>query len=175
MEGTHRPRDGPMVAATSGGRSLELYVRSLSPADDPAIAHAHRVRDLASSAPYDGASITVWGSEVGLSTTAFRTPEGKCILDRIGEFRSWAADRNLTMLPFFETRAVTAPETGESHAALRLPVACLAEYEDEELVHVTPYHNGTAACTVADRLDRLEGETRDDRQPATDEARTVTH
>lgn len=176
-----------MVAATPGGRSLELYVRSLTSGDDPARAHARRVRDLASSRHYDDAAITVWGSEIGLSTTAFRTPEGKTILDRIGEFRAWADGRDRTMLPFFETRAVRAPVTGETHTALRLPVSCLAEYADGELVHVAPSHDGQAAHTVEDRLARLEARIADDRPPERDRslegdrasdserARTVTH
>lgn len=163
-----------MVAPTPGGRVLELYVRTLTAGDDPAPAHARRVRDLAATARYDAAAITVWGSEVGLSTTALRTPEGKCLLDRIGEFRAWAAARDLTMRPFFETRTVRAPDTGESQAALGLPVACLAEYEDDELIHVAPYHDGTATCTVADRLARLDVAVREDCPPARG-ARTVTN
>lgn len=169
-----------MVAATPGGRSLELYVRSLSPGDESTRAHARRVRDLASSARVDDATVTEWGSEIGLSTTAFRTPEGKAILDRIGQFRAWAAGRDRTMLPFFEARAVRAPVTGETHTALRLPASCLAEYADGQLVHVAPCRDGTAVHTVEARLDRLEASP-DDRSPDRDHApdagraQTVTH
>lgn len=161
-----------MVAATPGGRRLELYIRSLSPNDGATVEHAERVRDLAASERYDEAAITVWGTEVGLSTTAIRTASGKCVLDRIASFRAWADERNLTMDPFFETRTVTAPVTGESHATLGLPVSCLAEYEDGELVHAVPYHDGTVSWTVADRLDQLEAACED--VPASDDARTVT-
>lgn len=145
-----------MTEGTSDGRSLELYVRSLTPADGPATDHARRVRDLAGSGRISEASVSVWGSEVGLATTAFRTPAGKWILDRVATFRSWADERELTMVPFFESRTGRSSVTGESYTALRLPVTCLAEYEDGELVHVAPHYDGTVACTVGDRLRRLE-------------------
>lgn len=157
-----------MVAATPGGRSLALYVHSLAPGDDRARGHARRVRELAATARVDDATVTVWGTEVGLSTTAFRTPEGKAILDRLGEFRAWATDQGGSMLPFFETRTVRAPVTGETHTALRLPRSCLAEYADGELVHVAPFSDGSTAHTVEDRLAHLETLAGEDRPPERD-------
>jgi hypothetical protein len=145
-----------MVSGTSDGRTLELFVRSLASGEDSGPAHAQRVRALAAAGDVREASITVWGEEVGLSTTAIRTPMGKAILDDVAALRSWVDERDVTMVPFFESRQVTADVTGEAYTALRLPVSCLAEYVDGELVHVAPHTDGTSVCTVDDRLQRLE-------------------
>lgn len=156
-----------MVTGTPDRRRLELYVRSLSAADTPAEDHARRVRALASDGHVAEGAVLVWGQEVGLSTTAFRTRIGKCILDRIGTFRAWAAERDASMEPFFTSRTVTGRVTGESYAALRLPVTCLAEYVGDDLVHVAPHRDASRTVTVADRLRELE-------PPATEE-RPIEH
>jgi hypothetical protein len=146
-----------MASGTPDERRLELYVRSLSSGATPAADHAERVRALAAADRVADAEVLVWGEEVGLSTTAFRTRVGKAILDRVAAFRAWADDRGATMAAFFETRSVTGTVTGESYASIRLPVACLAEYADGDLVHVAPYQAGDGTCTVGDRLRYLEG------------------
>ena len=136
----------------TGDRRLELYVRSLSGGEPTASEHAQRVRTLAASGQVADATVLVWGEEVGLSTTAFRTRVGKCILDRVASFRAWAEERGGSMTPFFDARTVTGTVTGECYASLRLPVSCLAEYEAGDLVHVAPYRAGSTTCTVEDRL-----------------------
>ncbi|WP_135365000.1 HTH domain-containing protein [Halosimplex halophilum] len=145
-----------MVTASTQPRSVALFVRSLSPSASPAARHAEWVRALEAGGRVAEASVAVWGSEVELSARARRTPAGKCVLDRVAAFRAWADERGVSMAPFFDTRAVSASLTGEEYTALRLPVTCLAEYEDEELVHVAPYSTGEAICSVADRLRRLD-------------------
>jgi hypothetical protein len=134
-------------------------VRSLSAETAAGTDHARRVRELDRTGRVDAGTVVVWGDEVGLTTTAFRTRVGKCIVDRVAAFRGWAADRGGTMAPFFETRSVTGEITGESYTAVRLPVACLAEYENDDLVHVAPYRAGDADCTVGERLQYLEDRT----------------
>lgn len=155
-----------MPTGTPDERRLELYVRSLASGATPAADHADRVRALARDGRVADADVLVWGEEVGLSTTAFRTRVGKAILDRVAAFRAWADDRGATMEPFFETRSVTGTVTGESYTSIRLPVACLAEYADGELVHVAPYRAGDGTCSVGDRLRYLEGPAVDEALPA---------
>jgi hypothetical protein len=150
-----------MGSGTPDGRRLELFVRSLAPARGPAADHARRVRALATADRVAAADVYVWGEEVGLSTTAFRTPVGKCVLDRVAAFRGWAAERDATMEPFFEARDVRGTVTGESYATLRLPASCLAEYVAGDLVHVAPIRDGSRTVTVGDRLAALEAPTED--------------
>jgi len=146
-----------MVTAHSP-RRVELFVRSLSPAPtrSPVDEHLLRLRRLAADGTVTDLSVDVWGREVGLSTTAARTDAGSYVLDRVAEFKSWAQRRDVSLDPFFETRAVGAGLTGESHTALVLPVCCLAEYESGDLVHVAPYATETAVHAVSDRIRALE-------------------
>jgi hypothetical protein len=101
-------------------------------------------------------SVSVWGREVGLSTTAARTDAGEFVLDRVAAFREWADAHDVCVETFFETREVDSGLTGESYTALVLPVVCLAEYRDDEVHHVAPYTTGSAVHTVADRISALE-------------------
>jgi len=155
---------------TTDPRRVELFVRSLSPKTgrSPATAQLDRLRRLADEDVVD-LSVTVWGREVGLSTTAARTDAGEFVLDRVANFREWADDHDVCVEAFFETREVESGLTGESYTALVLPVACLAEYRDGELVHVAPYTTDSAVHTVSDRVTTLEAPDDDstpDERPA---------
>jgi len=137
-------------------RRVELFVRSLSPgARNPGTTHLPRLRRLADEGTLD-LSVSVWGREVGLSTTASRTDTGQYVLDRVAAFREWADASGVCVEPFFETREVESGLTGESYTALVLPATCLAEYREGELCHVAPYTSGSAVHTVADRVRLLE-------------------
>jgi len=148
------------MATDSSSRRVELFVRSLSPAPtrSPVDDHLRRLRTLAGGERVADLSVDVWGREVGLSTTAARTDAGERVLDRVAAFREWAGQRGVTLEPFFETREVGAGLTGEPHTALVLPVCCLAEYEDNDLVHVAPYATEMAVHSVSDRIRALERE-----------------
>lgn len=155
-------------------RRLELYVRSLSPdaTRTPVETQLERLRELESSTEDLTLSVTVWGREIGLSTTAARTDAGRHVLDRIGAFRHWAEGEDLSLDPFFEPREVRSSVTGENYTSLVLPVSCLAEYSDDELCHVAPYATSTAVCSVADRISTLESR-HETGAPATDEPATL--
>ena len=151
-------------------RRVELFVRSLSPQSgrSPGTTQLHRLRRLADEGVVD-LSVSVWGREVGLSTTAARTDAGEFVLDRVAAFREWADEHDVCVEAFFETREVDSGLTGESYTALVLPAACLAEYRDGGLVHVAPYTTDTAVHTVADRVSALEASAEDaapDERPA---------
>jgi len=144
---------------TTDPRRVELFVRSLSPRTgrSPPETQLDRLRRLAEEDTVD-LSVSVWGREVGLSTTAARTDAADFILDRVADFRDWSDTHDVCVETFFETREVESGLTGESHTALVLPVVCLAEYRDDELCHVAPYTTGTAVHTVADRISALESD-----------------
>ena len=148
-----------MVSTDS--RRVELFVRSLSPQSgrSPAVTQLEGLRALADEGAID-LSVSVWGREVGLSTTAARTDAGQFVLDRVAAFREWADARGVCVESFFETREVESELTGESYTALLLPMVCLAEYRDEKLRHVAPYTTDSAVHTVADRVTALEAAVR---------------
>lgn len=58
--------------------------------------------------------------------------------------------------PFFDSRVTTSRVTGEEYTTLRLPMVVMAEYEDGDVVHVTPHETDGSVRTVEDRSDRLE-------------------
>lgn len=143
---------------------VELFVRSLSPSEarNPVDSQLQRLRTLRTNEDVADLSVSVWGREVGLSSTAVRTDAGEFVLERVAAFREWADRRGVSLEPFFESREVRSELTGEEYATLVLPVSCMAEYEDGRLVHVAPHAADDAVCTVADRIDRLEERTRSD-------------
>ena len=148
---------------------VELFVRSLSPdaTRSPATEQLQRLRRLDQQGVVD-LTVSVWGREIGLSTTATRTDTGQYVLDRVAAFRDWADREGVSVEAFFETREVQSSFTGESYTALVLPTCCLAEYREEKLLHVAPYTTGDAVHSVADRLSRLE-----DRPPWAREGRRL--
>jgi len=139
---------------------VELFVRSLSPPAGrrPAQMQLSRLRRLDEAGVLD-LTVSVWGREVALSTTAARTDAGQSVLARVAEAREWADDRGLCVDPFFETREVASTLTGEAYTALVLPVACLLEYREGELRHVAPYTTDSAVHSVADRVRTLAEST----------------
>lgn len=75
---------------------------------------------------------------------------------RYEAFLEWADDRDVSMTPFFRTRAAYSRDTGERYEALVPPVICLAAYRDGELATVYPHVEDGTVRTVADGLASLE-------------------
>lgn len=143
--------------ARQPGSRIELNVRSLASRTDSGV--QERAVGLLERLHTRGEvrfSVRVWGERVGLSTTAVETTCGQDLLERVGAYRGWANRANVSLEPFFESRATTSRITGEEYTELRLPVLAMAEYEDDEVVYVTPHEDGGQVRSVADRLDRLE-------------------
>jgi hypothetical protein len=151
----------------NGEVTTELYVRSLCPTGGRGRQRAvvDRLRDLRDRGQIDELRVRVWGERIGLSTTAVRTEAGTALLDRIGAFRSWAAENGRQIEPFFETRETASEITGEEYTVLVLPTMVLAEYANEQLRHVAPCRitdanevsqAGTGRiCGIDDRLTSL--------------------
>lgn len=147
------------------GPTVELYVRSLSPA--AAGGRQERVVDrldrLTSAGHVEDFEIRVWGREVGVEGA---TAAAESVLDRVEAFRAWADARGAE-LPFRRRAVATPAASGE---ALRLPTMALAEYLEGEasapreralpgdLVSVAPREEDGALVTVRDRLDALASE-----------------
>ena len=143
------------MARSTRDVSVELFVRSLSPSDGPVARNVYRLRALESRDRIERGRVVVWGREIDLSQTVRTSAPGRFFLDRVATFRSWAADRDVTIEPFFGTREVHCSITGEEYATLTLPVCCLAEYHDGSLQHVVPHSDGRVSCGVEDRLATL--------------------
>ena len=95
----------------------------------------------------DGLTVSYWHR---LSTGA--TPRESAEIDTL---ERWAADNGCTLAPAFDRRAGRGD-------AVTLPLACVAYWEDDELVAVYPHAGTCGHCTVVDGLDRIEAALRSD-------------
>jgi hypothetical protein len=136
--------------------TVDLFVRSLSPVGARArpSATVDRLRTLVEAGRIDDYSVVVWGRAVDLSSDATEREREDIVLDRVAAFRSWAADRRVT-LDGFERQEVSTM-TGETHTVLTLPVMVLAESVGDELACVVPCTTDGGVLTVEDRLESLE-------------------
>jgi hypothetical protein len=163
-----------MATRTQHPRRVELYVRSLSfdGARNNQKQAIETLRCLAVDNDIDALTVTVWGTEISLSSTARETDTGAVVLDRLAEFKEWASDRDVSVAQFFETREVWSRVTGEEYTAVVLPTICMAEYHDDDLQYVTPNVDGENTTTVIDRITELEAEHETERARASkDESR----
>jgi len=67
----------------------------------------------------------------------------------------WATDNGCSLVPAFDRHDRHSAFTGDD-AVVTLPVACVAYFEDDDLVGVYPHAGPCGHCTVADGLDRIE-------------------
>jgi hypothetical protein len=147
-----------MTTSDTGGSTLELAVRTLSPRGcrDRQTEAVRRLNALADRGVVDDVSVTVWGDRVPTTTEEAETDHARSVLDAVDEYAGWAADHGLSVDPFFETREAHSAFTGESSTAMELPAMVLAEYRGGELYWVSPCVDGEETYTVGDRLSTLE-------------------
>lgn len=136
--------------------TVEVYVRSLSPAGAP---QQQALFDELDALSMDGAiaywTVHVVGKEV-CPDTATATDPGQFICERIQEFTAWAERNDVSFGPFFERRLVTSDITGEEYESMVIPTVTLAEFDDRDtLQFVAPSFDGNVHHTPATRLEAL--------------------
>lgn len=138
-------------------KTLELYVRSLSPPASTAQLDAvlDRLDDLEATDRIASYSVHVWGKQVR-PTTADQSTVSSDIHDRLTTFRAWAEREGMALAPSFRTKDVRLSFTDEAYTVVILPVMTLAEYVDDDLTFVAPCTDGETVYTVHDRLEALE-------------------
>jgi len=154
--------------------TVDLFVRSLSPVGaraEPSKA-IDRLDALVGTGRIERYSVYVTGDEVRLSSEVPVHERREFVLDRIAAFRSWAAERGVT-LDAFDRREVSTL-TGRRYTVLGLPVMALAESVGGDLGCVAPCSTDDRTVTVEDRLEALERDygghgPRDDREPHSEE------
>lgn len=136
--------------------TVEVYVRSLSPAGAP---QQQALFDHLDALSMDGAisywTVHVVGKEV-CPDTATTTSPGRFICERIREFRAWAERNDMSLGSFFERRPVTSEITGEEYESMVIPTVTLAEFDEQDaLQFVAPSFDGNNHHTPASRLEAL--------------------
>lgn len=134
------------------GVSVELIIRSGTPSRGTIA----RARQLAATKVFDRVEVTPCAEEIGLSSTASRASAGRGLLEEFATSKRWAAKRGVLLEPFFDTREIMSPVTGEVYAALIPPARLMIERSDGEVSHVTPHRHDLGTKTVNDRLTELE-------------------
>jgi hypothetical protein len=143
---------------TGTDKHIELYVRSLLPdgAHGRLEAVIERLERLDAEDEVEDFSVIVWGKQVARDSAAAHTEEGRFILNRVAEFKQWALSSTVSLESFYQQGTVENETSAQSRETITLPVMGLAEYEDDELVHVAPCTRGETVHTIQDRLGRIE-------------------
>lgn len=131
---------------------MELIIRSGTPSRGTIA----RTRQLTATNVIDRVEVTPCAEEIGLSSTAGRAGSGQGILERFASGKRWAARTGVLLEPFFDTREIMSPVTGEVYAALIPPDRLMIERSDGEVCYVTPHRHDLGTKTVNDRLTELE-------------------
>lgn len=149
-----------MTAREDGsGPTVELYVRSLYASG----AHERQREVMDTLERLDDAgdvaefSVVVCGEAI--TTDASRTEWGASLLRDISAFEAWAAEEGVSLASFYRTRTVERPVTDTEATVISLPTMGLAEYDDGELVQVTPCTDGGTVKRVEDHLAELAATT----------------
>ncbi len=133
---------------------VELYVRSLAPADTRQTQEnvVGRLQSLDARDNIRGFELALCGDCVCPTLNTATTDVGSRLLDRYDRFQQWAdaTDRELTG---FEQRETESLLTGTTVTGVVFPRLTLAEYRDGELTFVAPSANGTEQMSVIDRIE----------------------
>jgi hypothetical protein len=141
-------------SGTTGGgdeRSgeLRLVLRVRPPVAGPTTTVINRLGRLRAEGVVGAFDIEYWPDEVSL--TGDGHPEVVATFER---YEAWADEHGVSLRPAFDVRSVS-PLIGERRELLRLPMACLAVHEDDDLVGVFPCTDGDDTWTVTDCLEAI--------------------
>lgn len=151
---------------STGHLRVEVWMRDLTPPpEDPRRSILARLRDLEAAGRVDAVSVNVWGRSVLAPENGHPEGDGP-VRKRIAEFRRWADRNDHSLEPAFRRGERSTMLSADRDAVIRLPLQCLAVYEDDRLVGVFPCSSDGGTRTVADCVARLEtGELLDDPAP----------
>jgi hypothetical protein len=145
-----------------GSVRVEVWMRDHAPpVGDPRRTVLSRLRELEAAGVVNDIAVRIWGKSVPVSpddTAAAASP----VHDRITEFQRWAERNGHSLEPGFSRHEQSTLVSGESSEILRLPIRCLAVYEDDHLVGVFPCTVDRGTTTVADCLSRLHPDEHSD-------------
>lgn len=148
------PGDSQHMSETSDGapRRIDLCLRAAGP---EAWNHQQRIVDrlevLDDRGEIDGYRIQTWGKVASPTGPLSDTRFHRAAVGTVREFESWADERGDVELPF-SREEFDCEVTDQHHRVIRLPLVCLAVYEDGELVGVYPRTEDGTTYRVRDAL-----------------------
>lgn len=149
-----------MYANVGGGRTVELYVRSLASreAHERQEGVIERLRDLDERGAIDGFDVVVWGRTLCRESHGARTEVGRSVVDRLDRVEEWVDGTARSIAQFCRTERLDSAITGESREVVSLPSLALAEFDGGELVRFAPCREDREVVSVSDRLLALDPE-----------------
>lgn len=149
------------LGQTDGGeRSVELYVRSLSPSgthrqQDRVV---RRLDELLGAGAVDDYDVRVWGDRIRRASPCARTADGRHVRDRLARIRRWADERGYSLEGVYREVDRHSTVTDESWTEIKFPQVALAEFVGGDLARFTPVRDVETGriVRVADHLDHLD-------------------
>lgn len=136
---------------------VEVFIRKCAPPDviDTLRETVARSRRLEGRDGTTDVRVKTWGS-VRPAIEAL-SDSGPSVSLTVDAFQSWADREGYTLRPAFE-RHETSGRYGRGATAeeIRVPVVCVAVYEDDDLECVAPCSDGDRTYTVQECLEALE-------------------
>ncbi|WP_408958454.1 HTH domain-containing protein [Natrinema sp. 74] len=136
---------------------VEVFLRQCASPDvvDTLGETVARSRRLEQRDGHTDVRIKTWGSVCPAIESL--SDSGRSVSVTVDAFQSWADREGYTLRPAFERRE-TASRFGRGATAeeIRVPVVCVAVYEDDDLECVAPCTDGDRTYTVEQCLDALE-------------------
>jgi hypothetical protein len=112
-----------------------------------------RVEALLARGLVDEFRVDTWADRV---TDA--PPQAALALSALEGFERWALAHHANLTPGFDIHECHSGFTGQRFRTTVFPVACLAVYDDDELVAVYPHSTDAGCVTVDDGLAMLEAD-----------------
>jgi hypothetical protein len=113
----------------TGQSQVTLHLRSLEQTSTPETTRSYldSLDRLVATDAIDDYSVEVWGEELPETGPAARTAAARKIRDRLDEFGAWAADADVSLDRFYETRTIDSTLADASVTVTSLPVATMGE------------------------------------------------
>lgn len=112
-------------------------MRDHAPPDDPRRTVLSRLRELEAAEVVDDVSVRIWEKSIPASPDELDV-SASLVHDRIAEFQQWADRNGHSLEPAFRWCEQSTMVSEEQSEVIRLPLQCLAVYEDDQLVGVFP-------------------------------------
>lgn len=148
----------------SEGVRVELFLRMHAPGEvvEQLREFATRARRLERAGAVDDVEIGTWATV--RPAVEELSDSGPSVALTVRTFQAWADREGYTLRPGFERRE-TESMIGRPASEIRVPVACVAVYQDDVLRFVAPCGDGERTYTVEECLDTLETAADSSREP----------
>lgn len=142
------------------GHCVELYVRSLAPGPAHSLQDAliARLEELVDRGTLEGMELYVWGDGVCPESAAAGTAAGGFVLNRVDTFVAWARENGFTPRSCLRATDFNSVMAGVEYTAIRFPQMLLAEFDDGELLFLSPCSDTDRDIGVQDHLSALADE-----------------